>query len=93
MDDEISDLYLFPLPVEVEAGKVYGWCGCGESKTQPWCDKSHSTCNDESVSFKARLDETLYFCSCKKTHSPPFCDGSHASLLLARLKQKGLLDG
>ena len=30
-----------PYPVEVEAGKSYFWCACGESKNQPFCDGSH----------------------------------------------------
>jgi CDGSH-type Zn-finger protein len=27
-----------PIAVEVEAGKIYWWCGCGRSKH---CDGSH----------------------------------------------------
>jgi len=30
-----------PYPVEVEAGKSYFWCTCGESSKQPFCDASH----------------------------------------------------
>ena len=30
-----------PIPVEVEAGKDYWWCACGQSKNQPFCDGSH----------------------------------------------------
>ena len=30
-----------PIPVEVEAGKDYWWCACGQSKRQPFCDGSH----------------------------------------------------
>ena len=30
-----------PYPIEVEAGKSYFWCACGESKNQPFCDGSH----------------------------------------------------
>ena len=30
-----------PIPVEVEAGKDYWWCSCGQSKRQPFCDGSH----------------------------------------------------
>lgn len=32
-----------PIPVEVEAGKDYWWCACGQSKRQPFCDGSHKT--------------------------------------------------
>ena len=30
-----------PIPVEVEEGKMYWWCACGQSKNQPFCDGSH----------------------------------------------------
>ncbi len=30
-----------PIPVEVEEGKMYWWCACGQSKKQPFCDGSH----------------------------------------------------
>lgn len=30
-----------PFPVEVEAGKSYFWCSCGQSANQPFCDGSH----------------------------------------------------
>ena len=30
-----------PLGTEVEAGKTYYWCSCGQSTKQPFCDGSH----------------------------------------------------
>ena len=30
-----------PYPIEVEKGKSYYWCQCGESSNQPFCDGSH----------------------------------------------------
>ena len=30
------------LAVEVEKGKSYYWCACGQSKKQPFCDGSHN---------------------------------------------------
>ena len=30
-----------PYPIEVEEGKSYYWCQCGQSKKQPLCDASH----------------------------------------------------
>lgn len=76
----------FPIACDVEEGKIYTWCGCGESKNQPFCDKTG--CGDKAVQFKAELTETLYFCACKQTRDPPLCDGSHANLLFEYLRKK-----
>merc|ERR1712187_388721 len=29
---------LGPYKVHCEAGQIYHWCACGESRTQPWCE-------------------------------------------------------
>ncbi|CZG27835.1 TPA: CDGSH iron-sulfur domain-containing protein [Legionella pneumophila] len=87
MDDNNSEFkHLFPIAVEVTEGKTYVWCGCGKSKTQPFCDKGN--CGDKAVSFIAELTEDVYFCNCKQTKSPPFCDGSHAKILLEVVKKR-----
>ena len=72
-----------PLAVEVEKGKSYYWCACGQSKKQPFCDGSHmSPLNDEGTKFtpfayKAEETKKMFFCACKQTNNAPFCDGSH----------------
>ncbi|MDI9817735.1 MULTISPECIES: CDGSH iron-sulfur domain-containing protein [unclassified Legionella] len=76
----------FPTPYEVEEGHTYYWCGCGKSKKQPLCDRSHHC--PQAVEYKAILTETVYFCSCKETKEPPLCDGSHIRLMLEYLKKK-----
>ena len=69
-----------PIAVDVEAGKDYWWCACGQSKTQPLCDGSHKGSAFRPMQFAATATETKYFCACKQTKSQPFCDGSHKAL-------------
>ena len=69
-----------PIPVEVEAGKDYWWCACGQSKNQPFCDGSHK--GGEFVPMKWTADATTrkFFCACKTTKNQPFCVGTHKTL-------------
>lgn len=58
----------FPIAYDVEEGKTYYWCSCGESKTQPLCDRSD--CGSKAVAYHAELTETLFFviANSQKTH-------------------------
>lgn len=69
-----------PYPVEVEAGKAYFWCACGQSKTQPFCDGSHAGTDFVPTPYKAKASGTVWFCGCKKTGKAPMCDGTHNGL-------------
>jgi CDGSH iron-sulfur domain-containing protein 3 len=69
-----------PIPVEVEAGKSYWWCACGQSKNQPFCDSSHKGSAFTPVEFMATESKKVFFCVCKQTGTPPFCDGTHNKL-------------
>jgi CDGSH iron-sulfur domain-containing protein 3 len=69
-----------PLPIEVEAGKSYWWCACGQSKKQPFCDGSHKGSAFTPVEYKATEAKKLFFCACKQTANRPLCDGTHKSL-------------
>lgn len=69
-----------PIPVELEEGKKYAWCSCGESTKQPFCDGSHKGSEFTPVMFTAEASGTKYMCQCKHSASPTFCDGTHKSL-------------
>jgi len=69
-----------PFSAEVEAGKSYWWCACGQSKRQPFCDGSHKGGPFTPVEYKADASKTVWFCGCKHTHAAPLCDGSHNTL-------------
>lgn len=69
-----------PIAVEVEEGKAYFWCSCGQSKNQPFCDSSHKDSEFTPVKWEADMTGTRWFCACKQTDGQPFCDGSHKAL-------------
>lgn len=66
-----------PMPIEVEEGKDYFWCSCGQSAKQPFCDGSHKGTEFKPVKHTAEKNGKVFFCGCKKTHNAPLCDGSH----------------
>lgn len=68
------------IPVEVEAGKTYWWCACGQSKSQPFCDGSHKGTAFSPVEWTADATKKAFFCACKRTKNSPLCDGSHKQL-------------
>ena len=69
-----------PYPVEVEAGKTYFWCACGQSSKQPFCDGSHKGSEFAPVKYTAEADKKVFFCGCKHSGKAPLCDGSHSKL-------------
>ena len=69
-----------PVPVDVEAGKEYLWCACGNSKNQPFCDGSHKGGPFTPIKFVSSKFKTIYFCGCKASAFKPQCDGTHMKL-------------
>ena len=67
----LSDLF------QLEEGKTYKWCTCGQSGIQPMCDGSHRKSGFVPLKFTAEKTETALLCCCKNTSNPPYCDMSH----------------
>jgi CDGSH iron-sulfur domain-containing protein 3 len=71
-----------PFKVDLQGGKDYFWCACGQSKNQPYCDGSHKTTAFTPLKFSVDAAKTAFLCGCKHTANAPFCDGSHKALAL-----------
>lgn len=69
-----------PFPIEVEEGKTYFWCACGQSQKQPFCDGAHKGSTFSPVKYTAEKTGRVFFCGCKHSANPPLCDGAHKSL-------------
>ena len=69
-----------PIPVDVEAGKTYYWCSCGQSKNQPFCDGSHKGSEFTPLAWTPAKSGQAWLCGCKHTKGQPLCDGSHKAL-------------
>jgi len=69
-----------PIRIELEAGKKYFWCSCGESSNQPWCDGGHKGSDFTPMMITVEQTKMYSMCTCKQSDRPQFCDGSHKDL-------------
>lgn len=70
-----------PFKIRCEAGKIYFWCTCGQSKGQPFCDGTHKNIflkiKLRPIRFTVTETKDYWLCNCKQTLNRPFCDGTH----------------
>lgn len=69
-----------PYVLEVEAGKTYWWCSCGDSKNQPFCDGAHKGTDFRPVECTFEEVKKVAWCGCKQSAKGAFCDGKHKEL-------------
>lgn len=70
-----------PYVLEMKPGEYY-WCACGHSKSQPFCDGSHSASGTGLSPTRVVLDQParVAWCGCKRSGAKPRCDGSHKKI-------------
>ena len=49
-----------PYSVSLKKGKNYAWCECAESKSQPFCDGSHTKENKRNENLLENLQEISF---------------------------------
>lgn len=74
-----------PTRAILKKDKVYAWCSCGYSGSQPLCDGTHNSVRVpdlklKPVRFIPDRDMEVWFCNCKQTKNRPFCDGTHKTI-------------
>lgn len=68
-----------PAVLELEPGD-YWWCGCGQSRNQPFCDGSHKGTGIGPTRLSISEPRRVALCQCKMTADVPMCDGAHRDL-------------
>ncbi len=68
-----------PYELILEAGS-YGYCTCGRSQQQPFCDGSHAGTSFIPIEFVLDKKTHVTLCGCKQTSVSPHCDGSHEGI-------------
>eukprot|EP00386_Alphamonas_edax_P006221 GDKI01020223.1.p2 GENE.GDKI01020223.1~~GDKI01020223.1.p2 ORF type:complete len:119 (-),score=23.23 GDKI01020223.1:162-518(-) len=64
-----------PILVPCEAKKIYWYCSCGKSKSQPWCDGAHKGTPFKPIMYIPPLTGHKLICGCKQARNRPKCDG------------------
>ena len=74
-----------PIRIKCKEGRMYMWCSCGNSRSQPFCDGTHRHVQFgttlKPVPWACKKTGYYWFCNCKKTGKKVFCDGTHLQLM------------
>ncbi len=79
MSDEAVIAQKEPYVMTLEPGE-YWFCACGRSKSQPFCDGSHTQTSITPIQFTIEKSRKVALCGCKQSSNRPFCDGTHINL-------------
>ena len=78
-----------PVKVNLSKGQEYHFCTCGRSRSQPFCDGSHTGTGFTPKVIVSNEDREAYLCACKHTHNAPYCDGSHKQFAAEQVGRVG----
>jgi glutamate synthase domain-containing protein 2/CDGSH-type Zn-finger protein len=78
-----------PVKVNLTKGQEYHFCTCGRSRSQPFCDGSHTVTTFNPKVIVADKDGDAYLCACKHTGNPPYCDGTHKQFTAEDVGKEG----
>lgn len=78
-----------PAKVNFSKGQEYHFCTCGKSKSQPFCDGSHTGSTFTPKVIVAENDGETFLCACKHTRNTPFCDGTHKQFTDEQVGREG----
>lgn len=69
----------YPSNVYLYRGKLYDWCSCGHSWTNPFCNGQCKFVLTRNRPIKFNVSESGYYklCNCKFSANAPFCNNTH----------------
>ena len=68
-----------PFNIYLEKEKIYRWCSCGASWSEPFCDHTYhyQLMRNRPIVFNVEKSGYYQLCNCKQSANAPFCNGTH----------------